>query len=71
MTGRAWRRASVCIDGKCLEVTTENVRIDDTDRPMILVRNSNDGVFGTILAFTRQEWADFIAGVKAGEFDLP
>jgi len=60
---RDWRRSTRCIDGKCVEVA------EDDDH--VLVRDSKQGVAGDVLNFTRQEWADFIAGVKAGEFDIP
>jgi hypothetical protein len=35
----------------------------------ILMRDSKD-VDGPVLHFTPDEWSAFIAGVKAGEFDL-
>jgi hypothetical protein len=33
------------------------------------VRDSKDRGRGPVLRFTRDEWAAFLAGVKAGEFD--
>jgi hypothetical protein len=44
----------------CVEVGRSSERID--------VRNSNDREAGTV-SFNRKEWAAFIAGAKAGEFD--
>jgi hypothetical protein len=38
-------------------------------RPDILVRDSKDQSI-TPMRFTADEWQAFIAGVKAGEFDL-
>jgi hypothetical protein len=48
-------------NGSCVETTS--IRTDE-----ILVRNSRDPE-GPVLAFTKQEWVAFVAGVKAGEFD--
>ncbi|UQU64595.1 DUF397 domain-containing protein [Couchioplanes caeruleus] len=54
-----WRRSSRCADCSCVEVA----RIDG----VVLVRDSKQpGV--PALAFTEQEWMDFVAGVMAGEF---
>lgn len=36
---------------------------------LVLVRDSKDPD-GEQLSFTRAEWAGFLAGAKAGEFDL-
>jgi hypothetical protein len=36
----------------------------------VFVRNSKD-VFRDTVHFNRDEWEAFLAGVKAGEFDLP
>jgi hypothetical protein len=36
--------------------------------PVVLVRDSTDP-HGPALAFTCAEWADFLAGVRAGEFE--
>ena len=35
----------------------------------VSVRDCSDGQDGPALAFTREEWAAFVAGVKNGEFD--
>jgi hypothetical protein len=56
----ALRTSSFCSDGDCVGVAIEatGVRVVDT--------KSADA-----LRFTPAEWAAFVAGVKAGEFDLP
>jgi hypothetical protein len=56
------RTSSYCSDGACVGVAIEagEVTVVDTkcgDTPA--------------LRFTPAEWAAFVAGVKAGEFDLP
>lgn len=57
-----WRRGSGCDHSTCVEVARTA-----TDR--ILVRDSR-GEESPILAFDRDEWRVFVAGVKAGEFDI-
>jgi hypothetical protein len=58
---RGWRRSSSCINAGCVEVQF----LGDA----VLVRDHKvDG--GPVLSYTREEWAAFVAGVKAGEFDL-
>ncbi|MEJ2863486.1 DUF397 domain-containing protein [Actinomycetospora flava] len=54
------RRSSFCSDGGCVGVAMagDEVRVVDT--------KSSEA-----LRFTPEEWAAFVAGVKAGEFDLP
>jgi predicted ThiF/HesA family dinucleotide-utilizing enzyme len=55
------RVSSHCTDGSCVGVgiDQDEVRVVDT--------KSDDG---PALRFTLDEWAAFVAGVKAGEFDL-
>ncbi len=57
-----FRKASRCGSGACVEV--------DTSDRMIKVRDSKPGV-NCVLEFTAGEWAAFVKGVKAGEFDVP
>jgi predicted secreted Zn-dependent protease len=57
-----WRKSTTSMSGDCVEVAR--------DGDMTLVRDSKDPR-GPVLAFTAAEWAAFLAGVKAGEFDLP
>lgn len=49
-------------DNSCVEV--------QLDGDTVYTRNSNVPGAGTV-AYTTKEWAAFVAGVKAGEFDLP
>lgn len=58
MSDRDAIRSSFCADGSCVEV--------DICPNVVYVGNDNS----EYIAFTREEWAAFIAGVKAGEFDL-
>jgi hypothetical protein len=54
-----WCKSSFCGNSACVEVA----KVGDE----FLVRDSKypDGL---VLTFTRDEWAAFVAGVKAGEF---
>ncbi|MDI6100563.1 DUF397 domain-containing protein [Actinoplanes sp. NEAU-A12] len=54
-----WRRSRRCSTGACVEVART------TDR--FLVRDSKN-LDTAPLAFTRQQWTAFVAGVKAGDF---
>ena len=58
-----WRKSSRSPDGppSCLECAVVGDRVG--------VRDSHDPA-GEMLVFPRRAWADFIAGVKAGDFDL-
>jgi hypothetical protein len=56
-----FRRSSHCNGGQCVEVAVE--------RFAVLVRDTKDPA-SPVLTYSREEWADFIAGVKGGEFDL-
>lgn len=58
----AWRKSSVSGDGGCVEVADLGGQIG--------VRDSKSGGVGPVLAFDRMRWAEFVAGVRAGEFDL-
>jgi hypothetical protein len=60
--GFPYRRSSFSGGDNCVSVafTSDDVR----------VRHSRRGEQGT-LVFSRSEWAAFIAGVKAAEFELP
>jgi Domain of unknown function (DUF397) len=57
-----WRKSSRSPDGPpgCLECAVVGGRVG--------VRDSNDPT-GPMLTFGRRTWGEFIAGVKAGEFD--
>lgn len=58
-----WKKASTCADSQCVEVS-------DALNGEILVRDSKDPE-GGVLAFTREEWTQFLAGARKGDFDLP
>ena len=60
-----WHKASFSDEGQqygCVEVATVP--------GLVGVRDTKLGAISPILAFTEPEWAAFLAGVKAGEFDL-
>jgi hypothetical protein len=56
----AWRKASFCASGECVEVA----RQDD----MIVMRDSKQPR-GGVLRYSPEEWQSFVRGIKAGEFD--
>jgi Domain of unknown function (DUF397) len=59
-----WRKSSHSGNGgsDCVEVAS--------NRPgLVAVRDSKDQI-GPTLSFTPDEWRAFVAGAKAGEFDL-
>ena len=53
-----WRKSGACESNACVEVA-----VRDHD---VLVRHPGDP--GLVLTFTHEEWAVFLAGVKADEF---
>lgn len=57
-----WRRSGTCqgADSTCVEVALSGAEV--------AVRDSKDAD-GPVLRFTPREWAAFLAGVRAGEFD--
>ena len=55
-----WRMASRCDGGQCVEVGI----LGDS----VLIRNSADQD-DERLALSRDEWQEFVAGVKDGDFD--
>jgi hypothetical protein len=56
------RTSSYCSDGACVGVAI------DAGEVTVVDTKSGDA---SALRFTPAEWAAFVAGVKAGEFDLP
>jgi hypothetical protein len=54
--------SSFCDGGGCVEV-------GQLPTGSIAVRDSKDPDRATALEFTTEEWAAFVLGVKAGEFD--
>jgi predicted secreted Zn-dependent protease len=57
----AWRRSRRCSNGTCVEVAT--------DGRQIFVRDSKNSR-NAVLAFTPEEWAAFVGGVREGDFDF-
>ena len=57
-----FRVSSFCSFGNCVEVGRY-------PEGAVLVRDTKDRA-QEALAFTDEEWAAFVAGVKAGEFDF-
>jgi hypothetical protein len=55
-----FRKSSFCGSSACVEVAQADGEV--------LVRDSKDPA--AALRFTADEWAAFVAGVRAGEFDL-
>jgi hypothetical protein len=55
-----FRKSSFCGSSACVEVAR--------DGDGVLVRDSKDPAAAP-LRFTADEWAAFVAGVRAGEFD--
>jgi hypothetical protein len=55
-----WRKSSFCDSSQCAEVEIRGQHV--------MIRRS-DGQ-SAVLTFSPDEWAAFVAGVKAGEFDV-
>ena len=55
-----WFRAPFCENGTCVEVASAG--------DGVAMRDSKDQD-GPMLRFTRAEWAAFLSGAKAGDFD--
>lgn len=55
----AWRKASFCQSGECVEVAQQDgvIVLRDSGEPRGHVR------------YTTEEWRTFVRGVQAGEFD--
>ncbi|MEV6490013.1 DUF397 domain-containing protein [Actinoplanes sp. NPDC051633] len=56
-----WRKSAACGPSNCVEVASAGPGA-------IAVRDSKDPS-GPVLTYTADEWRDFIAGAKNGEFD--
>ncbi len=64
LTGAVWHKSTRSAGGQnCVEVA-------DNLPQVVAVRDTKNRDAGTLL-FTHDEWAAFVSGVKAGEFDLP
>jgi hypothetical protein len=57
-----WVKSSLSESGQCVEVaiTAEWVALRNSYNPS-----------GPVVAFTQEEWAAFVGGVRLGEFDGP
>jgi predicted secreted Zn-dependent protease len=55
-----WRTALSCDGGACVQVAT--------DQHSILIGNSRQPS-GLVLEYTRDEWHQFVEGIKKGDFD--
>lgn len=55
-----WRSARRCDGGACVEIGTVG--------ESVLVRSSRDAD-GVCVTLSREEWREFVAGVKDGAFD--
>lgn len=56
-----WKTSSRCSNGTCVQVAFAG--------QSVVLRDSKDPE-GPKLQYSAQEWRDFIAGAKSGEFDL-
>lgn len=61
LDGLEWRRSSKCSNGACVEVARRD--------KAIMVRRAG-GPDGMVLTIQAGEWREFVAGVRAGRFDL-
>jgi hypothetical protein len=59
--GLVWRRSSRCDSGACVEVASIGDEFAVRDSK---VSNS------AVLRFSRAQWSDFVAGVRAGDYDF-
>jgi Domain of unknown function (DUF397) len=58
----AWRHSFLCgSHGSCVEIAS----LSDGG---VAIRDGKAGAASPVLTFTQDEWAAFVAGVKAGEF---
>lgn len=62
MAALPWQRSSFCSAQGCVEVAS----LPDGQKAL---RDSKEGASGAILVFSAEEWASFIGGVRAGEFE--
>jgi hypothetical protein len=62
IAGLAWRKSSASVsNGQCVEVAP----LQDGGVAMRDTKHRN----GPTLLFSHSQWADFVEGMKAGEFD--
>lgn len=58
-TPAAWRKSSFCENSGCVEAA---------EMPGAIAIRDSESPEGALLIFTTPTWAQFVAGVKAGEF---
>jgi hypothetical protein len=63
VSNAAWISSSFCNASACVQVA-------HLPGGMVAVRDSKN-IAGRAHVFDHEEWAAFISGVKAGDFDLP
>ena len=66
METNKWIKSSECESNTCVEV----MKCDSGKCVEVLHRAATDMVYVNKLSFTTDEWRVFVAGVKAGEFDV-
>ncbi|GAB3815622.1 DUF397 domain-containing protein [Micromonospora zhanjiangensis] len=64
LANAAWRKSTRSQTSNCVEIAPLG-----TGSAPVALRDSKDRN-GPVLVFGRDGWLDFIAGTKAGEFDL-
>lgn len=63
-----WTKSSKCDAGSCVEVLLDD---ETSNESLVFIRNSNSPMTRSPAQFfTVEEWRAFIAGAKAGEFDV-
>lgn len=62
LTGAAWRIASACSQGACVEVATLV--------GVVVVRDRKNPT-GTVLTYSPRVWREFVSAAKQGEFSAP
>jgi hypothetical protein len=63
ISSATWITSSLCSNSACVQVA-------HLQGGMVAIRDSKD-IRKAAHIFDGEEWAAFISGVKAGEFDLP
>jgi Domain of unknown function (DUF397) len=56
----AWRKASLCFSGECVEVSAQD--------GMVLMRDSKNPR-GDVLHYSVDDWRSFVWAVQSGQFD--
>lgn len=59
-----WRVSTLCDSATCVEIALSK------DQELVAMRDSKHRL-GSQLIFQANEWRDFVAGVRNGDFDLP